>query len=284
MVVNRVKFILLFLVFFANTLGAESSMQLQLIPSKGLSLLKQAQLIEPVQPDFKIHFIIWLKLKHQEQLDQQVVDIYNNQSPHYHQFITHEQFNENYAPDSVTENTVADYFTEQGITIERMNHRIRIVATVQQVEKLLHVRMNHYRYQQNIFFANTTEPKLPTAIAQHVTAITGLNNFPSYSPAFVKPPQSKHIFAELKKMHQMVEVDVGQSVAATTKSQNGFFGNNLQKVYNIVNTPPVNGVAIDGTGQTIVIVDSCGIEVRIASEITSYSCAITEHPIMGVAL
>ena len=24
--------------------------------------------------------------------------------------------------------------------------------------------------------------------------------------------------------------------------------------------------------------------VRIASEITSYSCAITEHPIMGVAL
>ena len=26
------------------------------------------------------------------------------------------------------------------------------------------------------------------------------------------------------------------------------------------------------------------LEVRIASEITSYSCAITEHPIMGVAL
>ena len=38
----------------------------------------------------------------------------------------------------------------------------------------------------------------------------------------------------------------------------GFTGANLQKAYNLSNIPPVNGVHLNGAGQTLVIVDNCG--------------------------
>ena len=157
---KRWSAVLLPFIWFISIADAESSMIRMALPGSGAALIQQAKLIGPVNANQKINFIVWLKLRNQEQLDQLTRDIYNPNSVNYQKFLTYEEYNQHYAPSEEVENKVLHYFTGQGMQAKIVNHSIRVTATVAQIEQALQIQLNQYRYQNRTVYANATPPIL----------------------------------------------------------------------------------------------------------------------------
>lgn len=247
----------------------ETQSELLSVPSPGIHRVQQAKFIKPLAATQRLTFNVWLKLRNKGQLDQLVQDIYNPQSPRYHQFLTAAHYEQDFAPESHAEQVVLEFFKAQGLNAQLVNHHVRVKATVAQIEQTLHVRMQQYRSFQHTAYANNTYPQLPPQVAMHIAEITGLNNWSAYPGASgdEATPEKKNP-QNLNFMWQNFKPEA----IPTDISLQGFSGANLQKVYNLQNIPRINGVRLDGAGQTLVIVDKCGSNgpAQILSDANKY--------------
>ena len=152
------------------------------LPSSGMSLVRQATLIKPIEPDKTIHFTVWLKLRNKKQLDQLVNEIYDPNSASYQRFLTSEELTQQYVPSQAAEDAVQRYFTAQGMDAEIVNHTVRVTAKIHQVEQALQVKMNYYRFQNRTVYANATAPSLSVDLAPLVLSISGLSDMAHFKP------------------------------------------------------------------------------------------------------
>jgi len=264
------------MVLIATTAQANLSNERMSIPSPGMSLINNAQYIKPLDLEQKIHFTVWLKLRNQDKLDQLVNGIYDPDNPNYQTFLTLEEFNRQHAPDHDTELAIQDYFLSLGMEAKVVNHTIRVIGTVQQIEPALHVKMNNYRYHDNYGYSNATMPTLSADLAPHVLAMTGLNTMINMKPHVISLSKRMHPKKLLKSNNIVMRWDnFTPQAQPTTTSLNGISGRHLKTTYNLANLPLVNGVPADGTGQTIVITAGCGqtTAAQIISDGNSYNTA-----------
>ncbi len=238
------------------------------LPSPHLNLLNQAELIKPAEPMKPISFTVWLKLRNKKELDQLVQEIYDSNSPQYHQFLTPELYEQKFAPSQKAENAIQQFFISHGMQAKVNQHSVRVRGTVEQIKQAMHTQINYYRYKNETIYANTSMPKLPSLLARYISDITGLNTIPVF-----------HSNIESAKKDQFIAQDLGfvwntfmPFAIPTTTSLQGFTGANLQKTYNLSNIPLINGVQLNGAGQTLVIVDKCGTNgpAQILSDANQY--------------
>ncbi|KTD14499.1 serine protease, subtilase family [Legionella gratiana] len=241
-----------FCLMLANSYAGKSNMLVSL-PSPGSSLIEHATFVKPVEAHKKLKFIVWLKLRNKAQLDKLVEEIYDPHSPNYQRYLTHDVFEEHYAPTKEIEDALQKYFTAQGMQADIVNHSVQVTASVHQIENTLHTSLNYYFYDQGMIYANASKPSLPSEIAQYIVDITGLNNIPLYHP--------NNMFTQMNassyEQEFIGDVLIPKAIPTTT-SIHGFSGEQLQYTYNINNIPPVSGTHLDGKGQTLIIVDGCG--------------------------
>lgn len=231
---------------------AEKNHGLLKVPSPGLSLLRHSVYIKPVEANKKIQFIVWLKLRNQTELNALVQDIYNPESPHYQQFLTHEEYEQKFAPNPGVEQEIAQLFESKGMQVKIINHSVRVTGTAKQIQRLLNIKINYYSYHQSRVRANETAPRLSSNIAQYISGISGLSTLPLY--------QGNTNSSQVKDFRQDLHSNWSSLIPTaipTTTSLNGFSGSQLQYTYNLHNIPTVNGTHLDGAGQTLVIVDGC---------------------------
>ena len=255
--IKRLVLFLVQILWIISTAYADSSTMQMILTSPGSLLINQAKLMGPVNPDKKINFTVWLKLRNKEQLDQMVSEIYDQKSVNYHKFLTYDEFNQHYAPSQDVENKVQLYFTALGMRAKIVNHSVRVTATVQQIERHLLVHMNHYRYQNRTVYANATPPVVTSAIGQYVLEISGLSNLSRFQPALHARPKINRKNNISQDLHLVWDSFI-PSAQPTTTSLAGFTGAQLQTTYTLANITPIQGKAIDGAGQTLVIIDACG--------------------------
>lgn len=210
--------------------------------SHGLPWLKKAQLMKAMQSDKIIHFIVWLKPRNQQALKENLSAIYNPNSPRYRQFFTGQQIAERFMPTSASEQKMLNYFLEHGVQAKLVSHSIRIDATVAQVEALFHVKMNYYKYHNRLIFSNATQPLLDKAITHDVLEISGLSNWISPKPMIQKP---------------YFKPSLQPNALPTVTTIGGITGENLAFTYNLQNIRQYHNTHIDGSGQTVVIIDAC---------------------------
>ncbi|USQ12511.1 S8/S53 family peptidase [Legionella lytica] len=278
---SKLKF-LLPLGFMVMTSYANTIKDFAPIFSTGFNLLSQANLIKPVTASTELSFTVWLKLRNKEALNQLVQDVYDADSPRYHHYLTTDIYEQQFAPSRDTEELIQHFFTAQGMRAKIVNHSIRVTGTAKQIERALQVQMNYYRYQQETFYANANQPKCPAELAEFISEITGLNNIPEFhsnrrSTIQQEPPQIDEL--------NFIWRNFMPSAIPTTISLQGFTGANLQKTYNLNNIPRINGVHLNGAGQTLVIVDKCGSNgpAQILSDANQYfiSNGITPFKVSG---
>lgn len=224
------------------------------IQSTGLQNLAKAELIQPIAPERKIAFTVWLKGRHQKELIRLAQEVYNPDSPLYHHFLTPALYETRFAPSKKTEAILQQWFRSYGMQADTVNHSIRVIGTAQQIKQALHVSINEYRYQGKVVYAHTGAPRLQKEMAQFIAEITGLNSFPE----FHSDGASRDDRADQEQALHFIWNGYTPSALPTTISLQGFSGANLQKTYGIGTIPAINGVQIDGSGQTLVIVDKCG--------------------------
>ncbi len=222
-------------------------------------IVNKGTLAGEVDPNEKITFTLWLKFRNKAKMDQLARDIYDRHSPRYHQFMTKDEYQTLFAPTPDTKKSVQHYFLNNGLHAVIVANMVKVSGTVRQVGQVLQIKFNRYRYKDKFYYGTISQPSLPVAIAESIHSITGLTNIPRFH-AFASeharsaqlPPQPPHEFTF--KWNTW-----GPLTTATDNSLSGFSASTLQTVYQLSSIAPIYGRKIDGSGQTIVIVDDVSV-------------------------
>ena len=248
------KFMPLVSIALLNVVALASYAHQVNVSNTNLDLLAKATLIKPVESKTKIAFTVWLKLRNKSELEQLVHDVYDSNNPHYHQFLIPSLYEQKFAPSRSVEEKVRQFFIAQGMHVQLVNHSVRVKGTVAQIEKTFHIQMNYYQFQNERVYASRQSPKLNSSIAKYITGVTGLSTIPEFHANVASEVNADDTIHDLHFKWS----NFTPTALPTDTSLQGFTGANLQKTYNLANIPPINGVHLDGAGQTLVIVDRCG--------------------------
>jgi hypothetical protein len=101
-------------------------------------------------------------------------------SPSYHQWLTSEQFGARFGLSSSDLATVSAWLTSQGFTITgvaKSSTFITFTGTVAQAQQAFGTTIHNVSLNGEQHITNLTDPTVPSAIANVVLAVTGLNDF-----------------------------------------------------------------------------------------------------------
>src|ERR1700733_3560213 len=115
----------------------------------------------------------------QAALTQLLIDLQNPSSPHYHQWLTPEQFGAEFGLAAADIAQVSSWLTSQGFTITgvaRGSNFITFSGTAGQVQQAFGTSLHNMIINGEQHFSNVTDPMLPAGLASVVTNLSGLND------------------------------------------------------------------------------------------------------------
>jgi hypothetical protein len=227
-----------------------------------------------IAPDSKPMERILLVLQRSPQQEAALRNLLDEQqiksSPNFHMWLTPEQFGEQFGPADIDIQAVTDWLTSQGFQINKVaagRTVIEFSGTAGQVRQAFHTEMHRYVVNGQEHWANASDPQIPAALAPVVAGFASLNNFPRKArirqlgtfsrekatgllkPLFTFPYESGYLLA------------VGPADFAT--------------IYNVT---PLWNASIDGTGQTIAVVEDSNINPQDATDFRSMFGLPTNNP------
>ncbi len=233
-------------------------------------LIQQAHLVQNTNPTQQLNLSIGMQVRNPSDLDNLLSEIYDPNSPQYHQYLTPDQFDQLFAPTTDQLQQVISYLQSQGMTVTSVapnNLLIDATATVSQVQQAFSVQINTYQAGNHTFYANTASPSVPTSISQLITSIGGLDNSVQYHPLYqgVIKHMQKH-GAALATPSGFGPKDLSGAYNATPLQNAGMLGDNqnvalfeldgyqpsdvAQYFQNYGLTPTYSNVLVDGFNGT----------------------------------
>jgi kumamolisin len=207
--------------------------------------------------DQTVHVTLVLKLHHQAALEDYVRQTVTPGSAHYQQFLTTQQFAQQYGATDAEIARVQSYLKSQGLSSEVLPSHlaIRTSGTLSQFGKLFQTSVHNYVSRENghRFHKPATSPQIPPAIADVVDVAAGLSSEKVYRPHHVSSPAFASLAAANAKL-----------VAANNKSAGGTNSNptasgvpgeyTVGDVANFYNINPLYHRGVVGKGSTVGIV------------------------------
>jgi Pro-kumamolisin, activation domain len=190
-----------------------------------------------------MRLVISLPLRNQDQLDQLLIDLYDPNSPSYRQFLSVEQFTEQFGPTQAEYEAAINFARENGLTVEgtspnRLN--LQVSGTVASVEAAFHVSLGIYQHptENRKFYAPDREPT--TNLTFPLWHISGLDNYSIPHPAGLERSPANS----------------GSNSNATTGSgpSASFLGSDMRAAY-------YGGTALTGTGQSVGLLEFDGTDL-----------------------
>ncbi len=191
----------------------------------------------PADPDLRLGYIQLMFAQtpaQQAELDELLAAQRNPASPSYHQWLTPEQYADRFGLSAADFARVTAWVKSSGFTIEyaaRGRDWIAFSGTAAQADAAFHTALHRYLIRNELHFAASTEPSLPSELKPLIGSIRGLNDFHPKSmarPAYVS--------------------NGGYSLAP----------GDLATVYDI---NALYGQGINGTGQKIAIVGQSAVDI-----------------------
>ncbi len=170
-----------------------------------------------------------LQLRRPEDLGALIMAQQDPQSPHYHRWLTPEEFNARFAPAREDYTAVVDWLERQGFVVRPRISGVRIdfSGTVGSVERTFGVRMNHYSHRGRAHLANENAPLLPSEFANTV-AFVRLNTFPLADPlvristssglATAMAPADMYVAYDMQSLLDAGVKGAGQTIAVVARS------------------------------------------------------------------
>ncbi|WP_433971582.1 S53 family peptidase [Tunturiibacter lichenicola] len=252
----------------------------------------QAKNIGPEDESKQVSVTVWLNPHNKAALDNAVEQMYDKSSPNYHRFLTLKEFNEQYAPTEKEAGVVRDYLSAHGMKVMSTQKNNRFVVAqgkVGDAQTAFNTKINKVMMNGEVHRAAATEASVTGEAAPLVASVQGLSNlryrayaqrasnpetkipYAGVSPSAVgadglffsaeclRPPQSKVFktdggFPEAFYAGNRYGADI-----TNTNPPNlppcGYDAAEMQTAYGL---KPLYKRGLDGTGQTIVIVDAFG--------------------------
>jgi len=182
-------------------------------------------------------------------LRQLLDDQQDKASPSYHQWLTPEEYGQQFGPTDADMQTIVMWLQSHGFQVGTTNGRsvLEFSGSASQVQEAFHTTIHSYLVNGEQHWANASDPSIPAALAPAVAGIDSLHNFPR---------KAANLFAGRYS-------EKGKSLTAPAPQFNMACGSgqtcyavspyDFATIYDVLPlwtaTP-----AIDGTGQTIAVV------------------------------
>lgn len=193
-------------------------------------------------------------------------------SPNFHKWLTPNEFGEQFGASTQDAQTVISWLEGHGFQISGVSNGrgvIEFSGTEQEVQQAFHTSIHSYVVNGGQYWANASDPQIPSALAPVVVGIDSLNNFGR------------------KAAHHLAGITARQMAGEWTKSQPaltyqcGYNYNNGSPIYcnalgpydfaAIYNVLPLwtASPAINGTGESIAIIGRSNINLQDVSAFQS---------------
>ncbi|WP_165418510.1 S53 family peptidase [Dyella amyloliquefaciens] len=159
-------------------------------------------------------------------------------SPNYRQWLTAEQFGQQYGPSQLDIDAVTSWLKSHGFTVNQVypsGTMIDFSGTAGLVRSAFRTEIHHLSVNNVAHIANMSDPQIPAAFAGVVQGLVSLHDF---RPHTNFKPHADYTFTSSGSTYQAV-------VPA-----------DLAKIYNFT---PVYNAGITGTGQTIVLIEDTNV-------------------------
>jgi len=116
----------------------------------------------------------------QADLTQLLADQQNPASPHYHQWLTSQQYADRFGMSTADLAKVTAWLTSKGLTISEVSPSrdyVMVSGSVGQVARAFNTSFHSLSEEGERHISNMSDPQLPAVVANLVTGITGLNDF-----------------------------------------------------------------------------------------------------------
>ncbi len=243
----------------------------------------------------EIEVSLWLNPHNKAALDQLAKDVYDPKSASYRHFLKNDELQKRFAPSAAEAAMVAKYLQQhnlQVVSTEENNWFVRARGTVSAVESAFHVQLNNYIVNGEIVRANVHDPFVDPAVAPLVSHISGMTSAAFTHPnqtraapslGTTKGPQASGFTADNTASSDFFVSNCFPGTKTETMDTAGgypkakYFGNDyyasytgpgcgytpteIQAAYHLTD---LYKEGLDGTGQTIVIIDWCGSPTILA--------------------
>lgn len=198
----------------------------------------------PVEPSFELAYVTLLlkpSPSQQTALEQLLDQQQDPSSPHYHQWLTPEQYAARFGLSPGDIAIIVSWLQSQGLQVNdvaRGRHWIAFSGTAGMIDGTFHTAIHRYIVDGETHFATASEPSIPAALAGVVSGFRGLDDF------YPKP------------MHR--------SVPAGDPAYNGSSGahylapDDFATIYDL---NPLYLTGIDGTGQKLAIIGDTDVDL-----------------------
>jgi subtilase family serine protease len=246
----------------------------------------QATNIGPEDESKQISVTVWLNPNNKAAFDAAVSEMYDKTSPHYGQFLTMKQLNEQFAPTAKQAGTVRDFLTSHNMQVTSTGpNNLFVVAQgrVGDAQTAFNTKINRMMVSGQMRRVTSAAPTVTGTAGALVASVQGLNDlrysahakpainpvtkapFPGVSPSSPGPdglffsgtcllPAATQTFATDGSFPKAI-------YTGNTYNECGYDAAEMQTAYGL-NALYKKG--LDGTGQNIVIVDAFGSNTILA--------------------
>ncbi|HEV2520908.1 MAG TPA: Ig-like domain repeat protein [Candidatus Acidoferrales bacterium] len=201
----------------------------------------------------------------QESALQKLLDDQQDQnSPSYHQWLTPDQFGQQFGPSDADVQAIVAWLRSHGFQVatpSRGRTVIEFSGTAAQVQQAFHTEIHKYTVNGEDHWANASDPQIPAALTPVVEGVASLHNFP-------KKPMYRLAGKFSRERATGRVTSLGSQFTTVDSNICPGLGNcyflgpyDFATIYNVLplwNAAP----AIDGTGQSIAIADESNINVQ----------------------
>ncbi|MGC9943710.1 MAG: choice-of-anchor tandem repeat GloVer-containing protein, partial [Verrucomicrobiota bacterium] len=206
----------------------------QTLPGSVPGMVSHLEPVDRLPESQRLDLVIALPLRNQTTLKNLLQQIYDPNSPSYHQYLTPAQFTEQFGPAERDYQTIQAFAQSNGLIITgRHANRtlLDVNGSVGAIEKAFRVNLRTYHHptEARLFYAPDAAPSL--ILPTPVLSINGLDNFALPHPMGIITDSSGQSLN-------------GISMATGSGPRGNFIGKDFRAAY-------APGVALDGSGQAV---------------------------------
>jgi subtilase family serine protease len=287
--------------FFSIALGAALHVHAGPVANNTPGFVKRAADLGPLDPNSVIDVTVWLQLHNEGKLDTLVKEQKQKGSANYKKWITQDQFNASFAPTAKEVDSVQKFLTSRGLSVEAVAENslyIKVQGTVRDIQKAFHVQIDQYKFNGKTYRGNKGNPSTDDIPGARIAAITGLDDF-GFEPTFARPteadgkpvpftplnkvspgglffeghafrPPETHAFTDTTDTATYTGNRYGSDITNTALGHlppQGYSPDEVQTAYKL---KQLYAAGLNGTGETIVIVDAYG-SATIAQDAAAFT-------------
>ncbi len=249
------------------------------LPGHVLAAFVRATVIPPVDARAKavearepLTLTLVLKRDDQAGFERYLHDVYDPHSKNFHHYLTQNEIAERFGPSRGDYDWIQAYLRDYGFklmqgSVNRLTLTVR--GTHAGAEGALGTQIRNYEINGHRFFANESDPALPTRLAEHVQAIAGLSNLQRPRHAWIAAAincasayinntacQGKAFGGGSFDYWKCVSTVFGNDTYNFTTGCVVKPGSSISMTASVLSSnPSVSWSGIDGTGQTIGLVE-----------------------------